>query len=354
MQLSAEFIDNHIIVKKPRDVGLLYNKSFFGTPLSGNRLELDLLEAVFLVGEGKLQVFKEKKLRSFQSLVQSAAEKIPDFEIVYLAYRDLRKRGCPVKRVQDLRGVHFSLDRTKTGNTSEKKSCYISVFSERNMFTIDEIKTVIQQVSKRNSVLWFVIVDEEGDITYYDVAFVDLKGKTGSHAFPRGVGYLLENRVVVFDAHLGKMLHEKEFFGKPFGDGLQLSLVEALYLMKKSVLTIKDVMGNTTLSEEYLFQRIRGWQPDISSRLLVFSDLKQKGLIVKTGFKFGSHFRAYTKNPEETHAEYLVHVVEKGFSRVWAEISRAVRLAHSVNKDFVFARVENTTIEYIRFGRLRP
>jgi len=95
-------------------------------------------------------------------------------------------------------------------------------------------------------------------------------------------------------------------------------------------------------------------QPDILLRLNVFHDLKQRRLLVKTGFKFGTHFRVYTQQPDTTHAEYLVHIVEKGFTSIWAEISRGVRLAHSVNKDFIFARVDGDSIQYIKLGRLRP
>jgi tRNA-intron endonuclease len=47
-------------------------------------------------------------------------------------------------------------------------------------------------------------------------------------------------------------------------------------------------------------------------------------------------------------------VVEKGFKSLWTEMSRAVRLAHSVNKEIVFARVDGDSIDYIKFGRLRP
>ncbi|ENO11980.1 tRNA splicing endonuclease [Thermoplasmatales archaeon SCGC AB-539-C06] len=56
------------------------------------------------------------------------------------------------------------------------------------------------------------------------------------------------------------------------------------------------------------------------------------------------------KKPDEIHAEYLIHAVDKKFKRTWAEISRAVRLAHSVNKEIMFARVEENNIDYIRFG----
>ena len=103
-----------------------------------------------------------------------------------------------------------------------------------------------------------------------------------------------------------------------------------------------------------LLQIIKKTQPDIEGRLIVYKDLKKNGLLVKTGFKFGAHFRAYTEKPNITHAEYLVHVIPKDFESIWAEMSRAVRLAHSVNKEIVFASIEDNDVKYIRFGRLRP
>ena len=354
MQLSAELRDNKIIVEKTRDAGLLHSKSRFGTPLPGNRLQLDLLEAVFLVGENKLKVFHKKKELDFQNLVQSALNEYPHFELRYLVFRDLRKRGYAVKQVQDKKNISFSIQTPKTQKPFREKPQHICVFSERDTITIDTIKTIIQTSGQKNNSVWIIIVDEEGDITYYDVSFIELKGQTSRHVFPKGSGILLDNRVVVFDTTLSTLLKEKEFFGKPFGEGLQLSLVEAVYLAEYGVLEISKSDEPAKLPREKVRTIVQQQQPDITTRLFVFTDLKQRGLIVKTGFKFGTHFRAYTKDPEETHAEYLVHVVEKGFSSIWAEISRGVRLAHSVNKDFVFARVDGEHIEYIRFGRLRP
>ena len=58
MQVSGELVDGEIFVKKPKDVGRLYTKSHFGKPLSGNKLQLDLLEGVFLLDEGKIRIFQ--------------------------------------------------------------------------------------------------------------------------------------------------------------------------------------------------------------------------------------------------------------------------------------------------------
>lgn len=126
-----------------------------------------------------------------------------------------------------------------------------------------------------------------------------------------------------------------------------------MYLSEKGFIVVETADGKK-ISKQKLEKVIHNSQPDIKLRLIVFKDLKERNLIVKTGFKFGAHFRAYAKKPDETHAEYLVHVVEKDFKSVWAEISRAVRLAHSVNKEIVFARIDNGKIDYIKFGRLRP
>jgi tRNA-intron endonuclease len=79
-------------------------------------------------------------------------------------------------------------------------------------------------------------------------------------------------------------------------------------------------------------------------------------MLVKTGFKFGTHFRAYTQPPGKNHAEYLIHAVTDQYTGSWAEISRAVRLAHSVNKTFAFALYDKHTesIFYLSLSRLRP
>lgn len=348
MQMSGDLIKNKIIVKKSKEIGRLYNKSNFGKPLKDNQLELNLLEGVFLLGDNKINIYSKKKEVSFRDLIKLAAEKIPGFEVKYLAFRDLRYRGFAVNLSE-----YKEFDLYIEGG-EESKTHFISVFSERYVFDVVKTKNLIDAAEKNKGNLWYAIVDEEGDITYYDISLLDLKGKIKKHSYSKDTGILLENRVVIFNENLSKTLLEKEFYGKPFGNGLQLSLVESMYLMEKGVIDIRDKAIGEKLSLKKLKEKILKTQTDIDARLFVFKDLKKRGLIVKTGFKFGSHFRAYTKMPGEIHAEYLLHVVDSKYKSVWAEMSRAVRLAHSVNKEIIFARVNGKNIDYIRIGRLRP
>lgn len=350
MQATGNLINKKIIIQKQRDVGRFYNKSRLGKMKTGNILELDLLEGSFLAGEGKIKIFQNKKELEFETLLEIAAQNISNFEVKYLIFKDLRKRGNNIRLTEKDDEFDFILYK----KNEDDKTCAISVFYERNSINIDEIKNLIKHALKRNVILWFAVVDEEGDITYYDVNNIDITGETKEHIFSKTSGLLLENRVIIFDKKNAEKLFEKEFFGKPFGDGIQISMVEALYMMEKKIIEIKKVKGNKNLSLNELKKIIKKSQPDIEHILLVFKDLKKRGLIVKTGFKFGSHFRAYAKKPEKTHAEFLIHIVEKDYKVLWAEISRAARLAHSVNKEIVFAKFENKKIDYIRFGRLRP
>ena len=344
MQISGELIDSKIIVKKPKEVGRLYTKSHFGKSLSGNKLQLDLLEGVLLLDERKIRIFHNQKELDFEKLVKIAAQEIPEFEIKYLVFKDLRNRGHAIKLNKDdeiITFYHFN------------QQFLVKVFSERDILDISETSNLIKNVENQNKELWFGIVDEEGDITFYAVSMLDIRGITKEHVFPKAYGVFLKDRVVIFDKEISKELLEKEFFGKSFGNGLQLSLIEASYLSEKGFISIQSADGKK-ISKEKLEKIIHKLQPDFKSRLIVFKDLKKRGLIVKTGFKFGAHFRAYAKKPDDTHAEYLVHVVDKDFKSIWAEISRAVRLAHTVNKEIVFARVDKNKIDYIKFGRLRP
>ncbi len=347
MLIKGELKDKKVIVEKPKDVGRLYNKSRLGTPISGGALELNLIESCFLLDEEKIKIFFNEKEVDFEFLVKIASKEIDNFELKYLVFKDLRRRGHIVKISKD---DYFDIYQYK--KKEKEQEFFVCVFSERDYFEIKKIHDLLKNTSK-GSVLWIAIVDDEGDITYYKVLHSDLKGCIKPNNFKKIKGFLLDDRVLVFDNVKIKKLFDKEFFGKKFGPALQLSFVEGLYLLEKGALLFdKD---DKKVSKTKFLKYAKKRHSNISSELTVFKDLKKRKLVVKTGFKFGTDFRVYTDHPDDIHAEYLVHVVTKDYISLWSEFSRAVRLAHSVNKEIVFARIlKEDIVEYICFGRLRP
>lgn len=343
----------HVIVTDTKDIGRLFQKSSFGISLKNNKLKLRLIEAVFLIEEKKLNVYDDDEKVSFDELISYASNLDRFFEEKYLVFRDLRKRGLQVKLATD---PHFTFKYEKKDEQTNKFSTHqIIAISEREIPSLFHLQTMVNHATNRKSTLWIGVVDEEGDITYYALEIQSLQGNTPSHHYDSVKGTMLSNRVVIFDTSISDLLHNQEFFGKPFGQGLQLSLVEALYLFKQGILTCFLPSEPDPLSERELKKQISHRQHDIHLRYTVFSDLKKQGLIVKTGFKFGTHFRAYQHSPFKSHAEFLIHAVDKQYQTQWPEISRAVRLAHAVNKTLIYALIKkNETPLYMNIIRIRP
>ncbi len=341
---------NNVAVEKPKDIGRLFGKSKFGLLLSKNKLHLDFLEACFLCEEKKLEVYDNGNRISFEKLISIAAKNQERFETNYLIFRDLRHRGHQIQVLDNDSIFNFFT----TNNQEQQPPSLIATFSERESCSVQRLLDLIQESKKQNTRCWITIADEEGDITYYDLDSKPLTGEKKPSSLPRTKGILLKDRVLIFNEKSAHALHEKEFFGKQFVQGIQISLVEALYLVKKNVLEILLPTGEE-ISLQQVEKMVTKRQIDMNKRYIVYNDLKKRGLLVKTGFKFGNHFRAYSAEPEKTHAEYLIHAVPFKDTLEWAEVSRAIRLAHSVKKIFLFASInEKEQIHYIAFERIRP
>ena len=82
-------------------------------------------------------------------------------------------------------------------------------------------------------------------------------------------------------------LHEKSKFGKIEADFLHLSLIEACYLQEKARLNIYE--NDVKCSVGYLIDLIKGY--DLYGKYIVYRDLKDRGYVIKTGFKYGTEFR---------------------------------------------------------------
>src|SRR5438046_656031 len=95
--MPGELSDDHVLVNDPAEASALYNRGYFGTPRSGGALELDLLEAVYLVEADRLEVRRGGRRVSARDLYRAAGAAVPSFEIRYLVFRDLRQRGYVVQ-----------------------------------------------------------------------------------------------------------------------------------------------------------------------------------------------------------------------------------------------------------------
>ena len=87
-------------------------------------------------------------------------------------------------------------------------------------------------------------------------------------------------------------LHEKSKFGKIEADFLNLSLIEACYLLEKDRLDIYEDDVECTIG--YLIDKLK--EDRLYGKYVVYRDLKDRGFVIKTGFKYGSEFRLYNRS----------------------------------------------------------
>jgi tRNA-intron endonuclease len=214
----------------------------------------------------------------------------------------------------------------------------VRAVGERGTFDLDALLRDAAEAQKFGKRLLLAIVDEEGDITYYDANAREPRGD----AAPRErdlkgqEAQVLRDRAVVWSPALGAALHGQEFLGRPMGDALQLSLTEALWLAEERGLALRDAASGKAMGASDLAARAAKLQREFALRYAAYRALRARGLVVKTGFKYGTHFRAYTGNPAKGHAEFLVHALPEAFTCPWPDIAGVVRLAHSVRKTLLF------------------
>jgi tRNA-intron endonuclease len=83
----------------------------------------------------------------------------------------------------------------------------------------------------------------------------------------------------------------------------------------------------------------------------VYRDLRDQGLVVTPGVKYGCDFAVYKQGPGIDHAPYMVSVKSREDVVTATEIVKAGRLATTVRKRFIVAvpKLDKNKIDYLIF-----
>jgi len=169
------------------------------------------------------------------------------------------------------------------------------------------------------------------------------------------VGWLSEDRVTVHGSGIASELGKELAYGSRVGERLELSLLEAAYLVSTRQLTLRDSKTGRPVPLARLERRARRLDPLFFERLSAYREMRGRSLVVKTGFKYGAHFRAYPRSPEHSHARYLVQAAPATHIASWPEIAGGVRVAQGVRKEFLVAGVRpDAQVRFLSLERVRP
>lgn len=171
----------------------------------------------------------------------------------------------------------------------------------------------------------------------------------------------IENFLVVWNPKDGSELYKMGFYGKPLGIPkpkipefnvpLVLDLMEGLYLAEKGIITVYEGLEKTRVSLKKLRQKARTLYEEFDEKYAVYRDLRDNGMVVTPGIKFGCDFAVYKHGPGLEHAPYMVSVKKASSELTATEIVKAGRLATTVRKRFIIAMpdLERGKIRYLIF-----
>jgi len=149
----------------------LFSSQRFGEKI-GEKIFYSLSEALFLVENKKMEIynFQNKKI-SKKDLLKKLQRIDKKFKTKYLVFKDLREKGYIVKTALKF-GAEFRV--YEKGEKIGKNHAKWILFpvSETNSLTWHDFsaKNRVAHSTKKN--LLIAIVDEEGDVSYYEVEWL--------------------------------------------------------------------------------------------------------------------------------------------------------------------------------------
>jgi tRNA-intron endonuclease len=333
----------------------IYGKGFFGTPESGGGLTLDRYEAVYLTEMARAEIVdRRERTVPWPNVFRRAVRVDAGFAVRYLVYRDLRQRGYVVRASAP--PVAFAV--LPRGGILHKTPSrfWVEAISEREPFDLARLFDLAERAQSAKKLLLLAVVDEESDLTYYRVRRPSPNGALPAVPLATAAeGWLSVDRVTVHDPAATETLGKTLAYGSRVGDRLELSLLEAAYLASSGQLALRDATSGRGVPLDRLLARARRLDPGFSERLATYRELRARQLVVKTGFKYGAHFRAYPRNPEHAHAKYLVQAVPESHRARWPTVAGGVRVAQGVRKEFLMAAVgESDRVRFLSLERIRP
>jgi tRNA-intron endonuclease len=346
--------DATAVVTDPSEMGTVYGHGYFGT-VEGGHLTLDRFESVYLLEMARVEVVDDRGAPvEWSDLFRRATRAEGGFAVRYVVYRDLRQRGYVVRASPP--PVSFAV--LPRGGILHKtpSKFWVEALTERLPFDLARLFDLAERAQGAKKSLLLALVDEESDLTYYRVRRPAPSGSQEAKLLEAPVdGWLTDDRVVVFDPVGVETLGRTLSFGSRIGGRLELSLIEASHLCQTQQLRVHDARTGRAMPEARLLARGRRVEKGFDQRLAAYRAMRERRLVVKTGFKYGAHFRAYPRNPDHAHARYLVQAVPADHTAPWPEIAGGVRVAQGVRKEYLVAGVPTDgPVRFLSLERIRP
>jgi tRNA-intron endonuclease len=124
-------------------------------------------------------------------------------------------------------------------------------------------------------------------------------------------------------------------YGVTENDELLLTFYEALYLLDKGFLEVKDEKSKK-VDFQKLLQRYKDVDENAWAKYLTYRDLRSRGYVVREGFGLGVDFRVYDRGEYgKDTAKYLILSVQEGKPILLEDLTHIMTQCQSLKKELV-------------------
>jgi tRNA-intron endonuclease, archaea type len=150
----------------------LYNQSRYGAMLEGGRVEVSLIEALYLLEKGRICVLDGRnKEMTFDTFLKKTKKNDPNFWIKYVVFKNLRERGYIVKTALKF-GADFRVyDRGVKPGEDHAKWVVFPVH-ESSLLTWHDFAAKNRVAHSTKKRLLLAVVDEESDVSFWEARWI--------------------------------------------------------------------------------------------------------------------------------------------------------------------------------------
>ncbi len=170
-KIKAILTGEQVLLEQSEAARELYNTSRYGEPDKTGAIQLSILEALYLTEKGKITVHNARGTPyTLTGLLRRAKQLQKNFWTRYVVYREMRERGYIVKTALKF-GADFRVYDRGVKPGQDHARWVLFAIQEGEALTWHDFAAKNRVAHSTKKKLLIGIVDDEGDVTFYEVSW---------------------------------------------------------------------------------------------------------------------------------------------------------------------------------------
>jgi tRNA-intron endonuclease, archaea type len=172
VKINTVFRIERVITENSNEARELYNQSRFGSLTEDGKVQLSLIETMYLLEKGRIHLYDSKnKEIDAEGFLKKAQKLEPNFWVRFCVFKDIRNRGYIIKTAMKF-GADFRVYERGIKPGEDHAKWVVFPVHETSGLTWYEFSAKNRVAHSTKKRLLVACVDEENDVTYWEIRWV--------------------------------------------------------------------------------------------------------------------------------------------------------------------------------------